>query len=303
MEKIIKLAPIVIFVYNRPVHTKKTIQALIENDLSKDSDLYIFSDGPKNNNDIYSVNSVRNYIKNIKGFKKITIIEREYNLGLAGSIISGVSEIVNKYGSIIVLEDDLVTSRFFLKFMNESLDKYKNNKKVGMIHGHIYNISNLPETFFIYKAGCLGWGTWDDRWELVSFDGEFLIKEIHRKKLAKKFDVNYSYDYTRMLKDQIKGKNNSWAIRLYASFLLNDLLVFYPGRSLLSHIGFDIGTHCNGSQVSSDMDGVIYNDEVKVNDIEIKNSEYAIKKIQIFYDGYNNNLIKKMKIFIKRLVF
>ena len=167
------LAPIVLFAYNRLEHLKKTINALQKNILALDSELYIFSDGAKNEETLQQINKVREYIKTITGFKSITIIERKENLGLANSIISGVTEIVNKYGKIIVLEDDMVTSRHFLKYMNDALDYYENENRVIGIHGYIYPVKKeLPNTFFIKGADCWGWATWKRGWDLFEHDGK-----------------------------------------------------------------------------------------------------------------------------------
>src|SRR3989338_525512 len=130
-----KLAPITVFVYNRPWHIKQTIESLKKNKEAKKSDLFIFSDGPKNEDDQKKVDEVRKYIKKVNGFKMVTIIERQKNLRLANSIIAGVTEIINKYGKIIVLEDDLIASPYFLKFMNKGLDLYKKEERVASIHG------------------------------------------------------------------------------------------------------------------------------------------------------------------------
>lgn len=277
------LAPIVLFTYNRLNHTNKTVEALKKNDLAKNSHLFIYSDGAKNQENYEEVKKVRDYIKTINGFKTITIIERDKNYGLANNIIDGVTNIVNKYGKIIVLEDDLITSKYFLTFMNDALNIYENSKEVGMIHGHIYNIPDLPKTFFMYKVGCLGWGIWSDRWEEVSFDGKKLLDEIKNKKLTTKFDINNSYPYTRMLEEQIEGKNNSWAIRIYASQLLQNKVTYYPGESLVSHIGWDIGTHVKGNKNPSNMDGIISKKEINAQDINIINDNYVINKLENFY--------------------
>ena len=153
------------------------------------------------------------YIKNINGFKRVTIIEREKNWGLANSIIDGVTKIVNEYGKIIVLEDDLVTSPYFLKFMNEALEIYNDEPNVASIHGYIYPIVNLPETFFIKGADCWGWATWKEKWSIFEADGKKLLDELQNRKLQNEADFNGSYGFTQMLKDQIDGKNNSWAVR------------------------------------------------------------------------------------------
>ena len=296
------LAPIVLFVYNRPYHTKQTVDALKKNDLANQSELFIYSDASKNENAVEKVNEVREYIKSVDGFKKVTIIEREKNWGLANSIIDGVTKIVSEYGKIIILEDDLVTSPYFLNFLNDSLLIYQEEKQVGMIHGHIYNIPNLPDLFFMYKAGCLGWGTWVDRWNQISFDGKDLLKRIQQKNLSKKFDVNRSYNYTKMLKQQIKGKNSSWAIRVYASFLLNDKLTFYPGESLVQHIGYDMGTHCGEGKCASDMDGFISSKKIEAKKIDAVNSKEALYSLEIFYNSQKVSFIKRVKNKLKRIL-
>ncbi len=148
-----KLAPITLFVYNRLEHTKKTIDALKKNILAKQSELIIFSDAPKNKEDFMRVNGIRRYIKSIKGFKKIKVIERKENLGLAKSIILGVTKVVNEYNKIIVLEDDLITSKYFLKFMNEALDIYKDEKSVGSVQGYLYPIKETTVPRFTPPTG------------------------------------------------------------------------------------------------------------------------------------------------------
>ncbi len=192
----------------------------------------------------YRVKEVREYIRTITGFKSLRIVERETNLGLATSIISGVTEVVNQYGRIIVLEDDMVTSPFFLRYMNDALDLYENEEKVVSIHGYVYPIQGLQETFFIKGADCWGWATWKRGWDLFDADGEKLLNELKKAGLLKRFDFDGAYPYTKMLRDQIEGKNNSWAIRWYASALLHDKLTLYPGKSLVHNIGTDAsGTH------------------------------------------------------------
>lgn len=234
------LAPIVLFVYNRPWHTRQVVESLQKNILAKDSLLFIFSDGPRNQDDEDKVFEVREYLKNIIGFKTIKIVEREKNYGLSQSIISGVSEIVDKFGEIIVLEDDLVTSSYFLNYMNDALNIYKNDERVISIHGYVYPVKeSLPETFFIRGADCWGWATWKKGWDLFEADGKKLLADLERQKIAKEFDFNGGYPYTQMLKMQIKKLNNSWAIRWYASAFLKDRLTLYPGRSLIKNIGLD----------------------------------------------------------------
>lgn len=240
MKKNKILAPIVLFVYNRPEHTKKTIEALQKNTLASESEVFVFSDGPKNEAERVRVNEVRSYIRTIDGFERVTLIEREQNLGLAKSVIRGVSQVVHEHGRVIVLEDDLVTSPYFLQFMNDGLDVYEQDDKVISIHGYVYPIeTELPETFFLRGADCWGWATWKRGWELFESDSEKLLKELKAKRLTKQFDFGGGYPYTNMLRAQTLGFIDSWAIRWYASAFLHNKLTLYPGQSLVSNIGFD----------------------------------------------------------------
>lgn len=239
-------APVALFVYNRPVHAQRTIEALRQNVGAENAALYVFSDAPKNAAAIESVAEVRSYIRSIEGFKSVAIIEREKNLGLANSIIDGVTRLCAEYGRVIVVEDDLVTSPYFLKYMNDGLDLYERNERVISIHGYVYPVKTaLPETFFLGGADCWGWATWKRGWDLFERDGRKLLQELKARKPTRRFDFDGAYPYTRMLRDQIAGKNDSWAIRWYASAFLKDKLTLYPGRSLVFNIGNDSsGTHC-----------------------------------------------------------
>ncbi|MEH6503189.1 MAG: glycosyltransferase [Cycloclasticus sp.] len=297
------LAPIVLFVYNRPWHVQQTIEALQKNELASESELFIYSDAAKTEQDRLKVKEVRNYIHSIGGFKKITIIEREENWGLAGSIIDGVTAIVKQYGKIVVLEDDLVTSHYFLGFMNDALALYEGNPNVGMIHGHIYYIEGLPEVFFLQKSGCLGWGTWDSAWSEVSFDGSFLLKEIKRKGFKNDFDINDTYPFTKMLSEQVEGINSSWAIRVQASFFLKNRLTFYPSKSLVQHIGFDVGTHCGGALRASDMDGKLFSERITAKLIEVNNCMEATKKLECFFKKQKKPLWKKIVQRVQRSLY
>jgi hypothetical protein len=224
-----------------------TIEALLKNDLASESELLVFSDGPKTSQDQQKVGEVRQYVRTLKGFRNVTIVEHAQNLGLGRSIINGVSEVLKAYERIIVLEDDLVTSSFFLQYMNEALELYEDEEKVISVHGYIYPIADkLPSTFFLRGADCWGWGTWKRDWALFEENGQKLLDDLKKHKLTRQFDFNGAYRYTRMLKDQIAGRNTSWAVRWYASAFLNNRLTLYPGVSLVRHIGNDgSGTNFN----------------------------------------------------------
>lgn len=245
------LAPIALFVYNRPSHVHQTIQALQKNDLAKGSNLFIFSDAPRSQDAVTRVDEVRTYVREVGGFKSVQIIERTQNYGLARSIIDGVTTIVNKYGRIIVLEDDLVTSPYFLTYMNEALERYADDDRVVSIHGYVYPVKQpFREAFFLPGADCWGWATWSRGWACFNSDGQFLLDELKRRKLIRAFDYNGAYPFSKMLEGQIKGTNDSWAVRWYASAFLEDKLTLYPGRSLVQNIGFDgSGKHCDATEV------------------------------------------------------
>lgn len=241
-------APILLFVYNRPEHTRRCIESLLKNSLASESNLFIYADGAKDSTQQEAVNEVRNYIRSIQGFKQITLMERSENWGLARNIINGVTTQVNRYGKVIVLEDDLVVAPYFLQFMNEALEVYKDEPKVGHIQACDFTQdTTLPDTFLIKWTGSWGWATWDRAWKHFNPNGNELLQELEERKLTHVFDFNGKYGFTRMLRRQIEGKNNSWAIRWNASLFLKDILSLNVGRSLVQNEGFDgSGTNCGG---------------------------------------------------------
>ena len=286
-------APIILFTYNRPTHTHKTLEALCNNHLCAESELFIFSDGYKNESDKSDVLAVRKIISSIDGFKRTYIFENEHNIGLAQNVINGVSHVVNKYGKVIVLEDDLVTSPFFLTFMNEALDKFAHAERIGHIHGYCFPIPNLPDAFLIKWTGSWGWATWKRAWQRFNPDGLALLIELQEQKLTKTFDFNGNYPFTRMLKRQIRGENNSWAIRWNASLFLNDMLSVNVGKSLVRNIGFDgSGVHSgkNNSWATE-----LYNEKLNIEVIsEICENEQARKAFSKYY-GQVNGFWAKIK--------
>lgn len=243
------LAPIILFTYNRPDHARQVIDALKQNPLSIESELFIFSDGPKDAEAQVEVEAVRTLAHNTEGFKDVHVIERPNNFGLAKSIIDGVGQIIETHGKVIVLEDDIVVSPHFLDYMNTALDTYEHEDRVVSIHGYIYPVEKeLPETFFLKGADCWGWATWKRGWDVFETNGSALLAKLRERGLEREFDFNGSYPYTRMLEQQVAGNNNSWAIRWYASAFLEDKLTLYPGNSLVQNIGLDgSGVHCPDS--------------------------------------------------------
>jgi hypothetical protein len=238
-------APIALFTYKRPEHTRRTLESLALNPEFAASPLFIYCDGARNGADALQVKEVRQLVRDWPHPNK-TIIERDRNWGLANSIIDGVSQQCDAHGRVIVLEDDMVVSAHFLNYMNTALMKYQVDDRVISIHGYSFPIDGLPEAFFIKGASCWGWATWKRGWDLFVPDGNKLFDDLLRKKLMHRFDILGVYPYRRMLLDQIQGRNDSWAVRWYASALIHDKLTLHPGRSLISNIGMDgSGSHCD----------------------------------------------------------
>lgn len=257
-------APIVLFVYNRPWHTRQTVEALQKNHLAKQSDLIVFSDAAKTAEVKQGVNEVRDYLKTITGFNSIKIIERQENFGLAKSIITGVTDIVKQYGKVIVLEDDIVTSPYFLNFMNDSLDMYHQENNVFGVTGYAYPIdtSGLSDVFFLRDEGCWGWATWDRAWKFFEKDTDKLMKTFDNSMIR-----SFNFDNTNDIWSQVilnyEGKINTWAVYWYATVFLNNGYFLHPKHSFVNNIGHDdSGVHC------------------------AKNNDYEVSLIQE-YEGYS----------------
>jgi hypothetical protein len=244
------LAPILIFSYKRLSHLIKCIDSLKNNFLARETDVYIFSDGPKNENDIEEVDAVRRYLKGLDGFKSINVVCNNVNLGLSRSVINGIESIVGVHDYFIVVEDDLVFSEYFIQFMNNALIEYKNDDVIGCVSGYSFlsGRSNAAELFRLPSSW--GWASWSAKWSLFEKNPNILVAKLNNLKLKKYFDVDGTYPSTKLLLDVSDGKYDSWAIRWDASLVLNRQLTLYPSQSLVNNIGFDSsGTHCNsGSQ-------------------------------------------------------
>jgi hypothetical protein len=295
------LAPIILFVYNRPYHTEATLKALMNNFLAKESDLIIFSDGPKNEGAVEKVEKVRTLIKEVEGFKSISIIERTENIGLSNSIISGVSDAIEKFGRCIVLEDDLITSPYFLKYLNSGLNKFETDDRVVSIHSYIYPVKEqLPDYFFLRGADCWGWATWKRGWEAFDKNGEKLFQQLIERHLTREFDFNNTYQFTKMLKEQIEGQNDSWAIRWHASAFLKNLYTLYPGRSFVSNIGNDSsGTHKGNSTQFNSLLSTTY---TEVPDMDVKEDANVVRKIEDYFREIGPRFKDKLSQRIKKFL-
>jgi len=250
------LAPIVLFVYNRPWHTQQTLDALAKNTLALDSELIVFCDGPKEGlvaSSLELIEKTREIVKGESRFHSVQVIESKENKGLADSIIGGVTEVVNQYGKIIVLEDDLITSPGFLQYMNDALWLYENEPRVMHISGFIYPVlTPLPETFFIKPTSCWGWGTWKRAWDYFKKDVDNQIEALEKSNAWSEFTFENSYlSYKKQLFLNKNKEINTWAIFWQTSVFLNNGLSLHPYPSLVQNIGFDgSGVHCAKSTES-----------------------------------------------------
>ena len=245
------LAPILLFVYNRPQHTRRLLDSLLANDECRLSSLYVYSDGARDEASASAVAEVRAIVHSVTGFARIEVIEREKNMGLAANVIDGVTTQVRAHGRVIVLEDDLVLSPFFLLFLIDALSVYADEPRVGHIQACDFTGDpSLPDTFLIKFTGSWGWATWERAWRHFNPDGKQLLARLEQTRQTRRFDFNGAYRFTRMLRRQIAGKNNSWAIRWNASLFVDNILSLNVGRSLVANVGFDgSGTNCGGGNL------------------------------------------------------
>ena len=280
-------APCVIITYNRLEHTQKVISALKNNRLAKDTDVYVFSDNGKNDEDKRMVDEVRKYLSTVIGFNKFEIIKRETNYGLARNIISAVSEVIDIYGKAIVLEDDICVAEFFLEYMNNALAVYEEQKNVMSISGYSFPMkkTGLKETYFLKMGECWGWATWKDRWELFDKNPEKLIKLFSKNDIYH-FNLENRYDYWAQVLGNYANKINTWAVFWYATIYQNGGLTLYPRNSLVQNIGFD-GTGTNtdawdGYLVDVSDQGISFFEE------DIRENKRARHYLKRYYDKQNS---------------
>ena len=276
------LSPILLFVYNRPKHTRLVLDALAKNKEAKDSIIYIYCDGPKidiSQDERKYIFQTREIVKNEVRFKSVKIVYQEQNKGLANSIIDGVTEIMSIHDKVIVLEDDILPELGFLSYMNSVLTMYENISEIGCVHAwnYTFNQNRIKQSTFLLKgADCWGWGTWKRSWQLFEKDGEKLRNEILIRNLTDSFNRNETHGFLTMLNDQIEGKNNSWAIRWHASLFLQNKYCLHPSIPIVKNIGLDgSGTHCNDEEILQ-----ITTKKIKLSRIEV------IKESEEFYQSY-----------------
>ncbi len=299
------LSPIILFVYNRIEHTKRTVNSLLNNTLANQSDLIVYSDASRSKIDNDSVDEVRAYLTSITGFKTIKIIHRENNFGLAKSIIEGVTKVLSEYDRAIIIEDDLMFSDDFLLFMNTNLDFYKDETKVMSVGGYNFPIainSNYQfDVYCSYRTVSWGWGTWTTSWNKANWNiDDYDILSTNRK-LIHKFNRGGA-DLYYMLKKQKLGMIDSWSIRWDYIHTLNNALSILPIKTRVVNIGQDgSGVHCKTVIDSSNTINVLeVNSEDDINLI----SEIIVNEFYIFqiYKLHGTKLYNYIKFHIKKIL-
>lgn len=290
-------APILLFAYNRLDHLKLTIDALSKNKLATVSDLYVFSDGAKEN-DIESkkaVQEIRGYLTTIRGFKTINIVCHDNNKGLAKNITEAVSNYIKIYKKVIVLEDDIITSENFLLYMNTALEKYKNHGRIWHVSGWNYPIVEKEDksqhAFFWRGMNCWGWGTWEDRWIYFNKDPKRIITHWDKKKIYN-FNIDGCHNFFSQIKLNSEGRINTWAIFWYATIFENDGLCLNPIVSLTENVGLDgSGTNCR-KQSHKSLFSV--SNKVSIYPEEFAEDKKILKKIQICLKENEPSLFKRI---------
>ena len=315
-------APIALFTYNRADHTQQAVESLLKNAEAKESDLFIFSDGAKTPEKQKGVDDNRAYIRSFKNdndtltlrhadatitpyFRSVTIIEREKNWGLANSLIAGITEIVNKYGRVIVVEDDLILSPYFLQFMNEALEKYKDEDRVASISAFLNPVEgDVPETFFLRYFACWGWATWKRGWDILINDDRELLRRLRWKK--NDFNIGGSGPFYGILYCDKVGLNDSWAVRFYASQFLAGKLQLFPGRTLAVQTGTD-GSGTHGKTKDNIFEGMqVSQVPIELNDITVEESKEMYVAYSRYYRGGRKMTIRseynRFKSSVRRLL-
>ena len=298
-------APIIIFVYNRADHFTQVYNALSACKEAKESELFVFSDGAKNEAGKEKVNEVRAAVAAVKDagdFKSVTVTESPVNKGLAASVIAGVTEIINKYGKVIVVEDDCVVSPHFLRYINNALDFYKDNKKIGCISGYTpmikFPANYTYDVFTAYRSCSCTWACWADRWQGIDWELKEIKDFYNSPKLIRRLNSNGSDRFIRLYR-QTKGNGSSWSVRFGAHLVKNNLLTVYPRYSYITNIGCDeSGVHSTSDDAEKmrvDLSNAIENPVLT--DVEIDGRIQKIMK-----KHYSYGFISEAKKFIATLL-
>lgn len=293
------LAPVAVFAYNRLDKIKACLEALEKCELAYKVNLFVFADGYKGEKDKEKVSEVQNWLQKYAisenlTFSNVSVDIKKHNVGLADSIISGVTDLMDKYGKVIVVEDDLIVSPYFLRYMNEGLEFYKNNKMIWAMASYGYDLKALKkydhDIYFGYRASSWGWASWKDRWDTVDWEVSDYHQLMEDKKAQKKF-CRGGRDLLTYLTMQMNGQSDSWAIRWNYAASKQDMLTVYPRLGLVSNHGFDgSGTHSGKSGYKE-----VLNQGKNGYDIKFENLQLDKKITREFYLLHTDTFWKKVK--------
>jgi FkbM family methyltransferase len=296
-----QLAPIALFVYNRPDHTKKTLDALMQNDLISSSQIYIFSDQASSIENDVLVQEVRTLIRTYQWPIPPIIIERVENYGLAKNIVTGINHVLSENDRIIILEDDIITSKGFLTYMNQALQLYANEDRVMHLSGYMFPLKKeLPETFFYNTTSCWGWGTWSSSWLKYEANTNVLLSHFNSEKIITQFNIGQSYDFHGDLVANHTRTLSTWAVKWYASVFINGGYCLHPGKSLTLNIGHD-GTGVNSSATTA-FDHAKLPKSVAVKPLNIAESKYVRRLMSHYYKKNHQNYLGRVKGFVSGLM-
>lgn len=311
------LAPIAVFVYKRMEHTANLLTSLAGCVHAKETEVFIFSDGPKKETDVADVSAVRNLIHDSKWedlFGKITVIEAPSNKGLANSIISGATQIINEYGKVLVLEDDLIVAPYYITYMNQALNAFENSDNIFAVAGWSYPVKELEnykkDAWLHYRPCSWGWGTWKDRWDKVVWDPEeahFMDKLSDRNWLGRLDKAGT--DLAPMLRRQLNGEIDSWAVRWTANQVELGMLAVFPTHPVVFDDGRDgTGTHAHARQGNDAVDNnrkleqfisstFVYGKEV----FDFSDAQLDKKIVRAAWNYDSDTLVKKIKRNLKKI--
>jgi hypothetical protein len=239
-------APIALFIYKRPDHARRAILSLQACEGFESSPIFVFADGPRGQTDAPAVRATRAVAKDLLG-GTANYVEAKRNRGLANSVIAGTTQLCNRYGTVVAVEDDLILAPTFLRFLNESLARYRDQQRVMQVSGHMFDVPSLShqrEALFLPMTTSWGWATWKRAWDLFDPEAVGWRERLGDAVEANRFNLDGRFDYLSMLKRQMNGQIDSWAIRWYYTVFAHNGLALFPPRSLVSNTGFDgTGTH------------------------------------------------------------
>jgi hypothetical protein len=295
-----KVAPIVILAYKRVDHLRKTLEAIRENPLAAETDLIVYSDGPKNPEnkaDIEAIRTLREMVLSEQWCKNVKLISAEKNKGLNDAFFDGITEVMNSYGKAIVLEEDIVVSKHFLDYMNQALTAYENNKNVFHIAGYSFNINNkkLNETYFLGIPNTWGWATWKDRWDKLNRDPKELLEQLTQMNAYNLLTVDGAEpDYWNQLVANAEGKMNTWDIKWVCSVCTHNGLTLYPKWSLAQNIGFD-GSGSNFKKGDFRFSAKVNSNKIHFEKQEIRENPDARKALHNFFKKIQPGIFQRAK--------